>query len=266
MVRVESLTLEGPTTKAAAAAGLVWRASDGALLSHEAYSLEEQASVPTRPVSALAGSATLLAAVTEDGELTGRDPETGAVRFAHQVDPATLLAGGSSSVWLYDRGSAVARSISDDGSLGEQLAVGPVADLAVEDDRLWWSAPGGRLIGCSDGRKLDAGSYPGRRSGLVVCARSVWLGGQSVLLRIGTWAGEVGLPLETGVGLPVVMTCAGGRVVGADETTAFVLDPAVDANVVRLAAQLTGRPLAAVGHRNVAWIITTAKEAIVARF
>jgi len=266
MARVESHTLEGPTTTAAAAAGLVWRAGDNALLGHDAYSLEEQASVPTRPVLALEGSATLLVAVAEGGELTGRDPETGAVRFAHTVDPTTVLAGGANSVWLYDRGSTVARRISDDGNLGERLAVGPVADLAVDDDRLWWSAPGGRLIGCSDGRRLDAGSYPGRRSGLVVCARSIWLGGEGVLLRIGTWAGEVGLPLETGVGLPLVMTCSGDRVVGADETTAFVLDPATDAGVVRLDARLTGRPVAAVGHRNVAWIITAAREAIVARF
>jgi hypothetical protein len=67
---------------------------------------------------------------------------------------------------------------------------------------------------------------------MVVCSSSVWVSAPGILLRVGTWAGELGMPISASERSVPFLVCAGGAIVGGpDQGGLFVLDPLIDANI-----------------------------------
>ena len=67
------------------------------------------------------------------------------------------------------------------------------------------------------------------------------MAGPGYLANVASWSAKPGIPLPLDAGTPQVLTCAGGRLVGVDDASVFVMDPAVDDDVVRLDAEELAR-------------------------
>jgi len=253
-VRAETLATRGVTLGAASAGGIVWRLGRGIIEGLHPSDGRLVAEASVEGGVEVAGSPDILVVLTQGGDLVGIDPVTGATSTQIEVGSGCHVVGGQDAVWLHQPADGVVRRISGDGTLHPSVAVGSATHLSVAGEDLWWVAERDTLRS-SSGHIVDlVERVP--RSGAVACAGSVWLGAMGYLIFVSLRAGVLGPSLRTDTDTPLVLACAGGRIVGADSTTALVMDPAADANVVRVGQLLSGPPVAAVGFRNTGWILS----------
>lgn len=254
MIGARLLELSGETRAATVAGGLVWRVFDGGLAGHHLEAGTITVETRLELVTDIGGSNDLVIAQVDSGDLVCMDASSGEELYRGWSEPGSLLVGGAGHIWAYEPESGLAREYDRHAMAGAPVEIGPASRLTVIDDELWWMTKDTRLA-TSSGRTIEV-VPPTKGSGVVACAGSLWLGGDGEIARVSLWSGEQGNSLPAPVGEIQVLTCAGNRVIGADDEWAFVLDPAVDAGATRVDPPLPSPPVAAVGLQNTAWVLT----------
>jgi hypothetical protein len=242
------------TLGATSAGGTLWRLANGTVegLDPVEGHLIVEASVK-EPV-AVAGSQDMLAVLTRGGDLLEIDPATGGTEARTEVGPDCHLIGGQDAIWLHQPANGVARRIDQNSNLQQGVLVNSATHLAISGDDLWWVTERD-TVRASNGRSVHL-DEPLQRSGAAACAGSLWLGATGHLIHVSLRTAKQGPSLRTDTDTPTVLACSAGRLFGADSTTAIVMDPAADANVVRVGPHLSGPPVAAVGFRDTGWILS----------
>lgn len=243
------------STRAAAAAGdLIWRATEEGLIGHDPYEGKVLATAEVADVIAIAGCDEMLTVGTRSGEVLGLEPSTGRQMFSLFADTSNRLVGAKDAVWLFQGDTRTASRVTLSGGLGLAVTVGSASHFVVVGEELWWVEEQ-MTVRSSRGHRIDL-ELPLGPSGAISCSGAVWFGADRYLMHVSVWSSKVGRPLPSPIGVPIVLACAGGRVIGADQSRVIVMDPAADASVVEVDASLGGPPVAAAGVTNAAWVVS----------
>ena len=250
---VKSVALPGAVVAAASDGATVWCVAADRLLGFESDGAQVLDTPAPSGVDSLAVAGETLAAAVAPGVVIWLDGRSGAVAARAPVggDP-TLVAGGG-AVWVFDRAAYRARRILEGGALGAVATLPGAAHFAPDGEQVWWTSREDTLLH-GDGRTVELGMRSEQIGAVVACGGAIWLSVEGGLLLVGSWAAEIGAPIETPEGPVHHLACAGGILVGASGRHGlFVLDPSADVGVRHVDVDLGGDLGQLVATRSVTW-------------
>lgn len=254
------LTVELPAPARAAASDgeQVWCLAADRLLTHaKAGDRLLEGAAPAR-ATGLGASKGVLVAVVEPAVVVWLDKATGTEVMRRPVGGQATVAGGPSGVCILDELSHRAWVVGPEGALGEPVAVADVDGVTVADGRVWWTSGSDTFLHEGQ-RAIELAVGPEGRGGMTACAGSVWVSVTGGLLRVGTWAGELGPLVPAPEGPVPHLACGVGPLVGTSGRKGlFVLDPSIDADARHLDVDLGGSVAFLVATRQTAWVFPPA--------
>lgn len=262
MTRSTAVSLDAVALAATWDGSRVWVATDGTLAGLDPDGADGDGArvrwdAPGRVTSLAASSDAGLVALVDPGVVAWLDRRAGDETSRRPLGgEPVLVGGGREPVFAVDVASERAWPVLGPGALGPPVPVPGVESAAVVRGAVWWLA-GGDTVVRGNGMEVDLGPAADRRTALVGCGGSVWVGSGDALLRVGAYGGDTSPPLPAPFP-PALLACGDGRLVGASREGVFVLDPSRDADArrVRLDVELDEQPALLVATRTAAWLFS----------
>jgi hypothetical protein len=257
---VSTLALPGPVRAAVSDGTMVWCAAGGRLAAYGPTGIPLLTAPEPAGLLALAAAPGMVVAVLEPGIVAWLDSGTGEISSRYPLGGELAVAAGASAIWTVDRTSGRAWRIAGAGVLSAPVRLGAVDRMAPQGDRLWWTSRHDSFLRGGP-HPVDLGIDPGGRGGMTACSGSVWISVRGALLRVGTWAAELGPPVAAPEGPVSHLACADGVLVGGSgQHGLFLLDPGADASARHIEVDLGGELDFLVTIGSIAWAIPAGRS------